>query len=204
MGLGLLGGKSISVESLPIGTGKFWFLPHCYSKTGVKQDRPTSPLHMLEIKLVKACKFAWQKFVVLLLKWLTVERLIRLISVDEGPPPSLPKILHLMFKIQHGLVQAFLASFPSSKHWPSSCPPHVSRGSSLTVHTKHQAFSSRVSESRASQDWAPGKLHFYRLFTRRRNARLPIRLPSKLLPPYPFQRVPNCGVWPPVQGLKSM
>ena len=68
MGLGLLGGKSISVESLPIGTGKFWFLLHYYSKTGVKQDRPMSPLHMLEIKLVKACKFTRQEFVVLLLK----------------------------------------------------------------------------------------------------------------------------------------
>ena len=110
----------------------------------MKQDWPTSPLHMLEIKLVKACRFSQQEFVVILLKWLTVERLIQLIGVDEGPPPSRPKILHLMFKIQHGLAQAFLASFPSSKHWPSSCPPHVSRGLSLTVHTKHHAFSSRV------------------------------------------------------------
>ena len=110
----------------------------------MKQDWPTSPLHMLEIELVKACRFSQQEFVVILLKWLTVERLIQIISVDEGPPPSRPKILHLVFKIQHGLAQAFLASFPSSKHWPSSCPPHVSRGLSLTVHTKHHAFSSRV------------------------------------------------------------
>lgn len=40
--------------------------------------------------------------------------------------PSCPEVLHLTFKVLHELVQAYLATFTSSQHQPSSCPLQIS------------------------------------------------------------------------------